>query len=495
MTLLKINPQDNVAVALHEMKAGETLPAGDIEITAKETIPVGHKIALIQIPVGEKVYKYGFPIGFATAAIEAGQWVHTHNIKTTLKDNLEYTFQPHCPPCPVGAKERTFMGYPRKVGKPGIRNEIWIIPLVGCVNTNIQIIAEEAREKLGDLPNIDGFYALTHPLGCSQLGDDHVTTRQILIDLINHPNAGGVLVMGLGCENNYMAQFKEALGEWDDDRVKFLIAQEVEDEIEEGFKLVEELAKNASQTKREPINANELVIGLKCGGSDGFSGLTANPLVGALSDLHLASGGSSVLTEVPEMFGAEQILMDRATDEKVFEDIVHLINDFKDYYNAHNQPIYENPSPGNKEGGITTLEDKSLGCVQKGGVGIVTDVIPYAGKVSKTGLTLLSGPGNDLIACTALAAAGCHMVLFTTGRGNPMGSVIPTVKVATNTALATKKAKWIDFNAGQLIDGVPLRDLAENFFDYLIEVASGEETKAEKLGAKDLTIFKTGVTL
>lgn len=495
MTLLKINPQDNVAVALHRMEKGETLLAGDQEITALEEIPVGHKIALQEIRSGDKILKYGFPIGLATEEIRPGQWVHTHNLKTTLKDHLEYTFEPHYPPCPVQAKERTFMGYPRKNGKPGIRNEVWIVPLVGCVNANSNIIAAEAMKQFGDLPNIDGIYALTHPLGCSQLGDDHLTTRQILIDLVNHPNAGGVLVFGLGCENNYMAQFKEALGQWDDERVKFLIAQEVEDEIEEGVQLIGELAKYANQTAREPINANELVIGLKCGGSDGFSGLTANPLVGALSDLHLASGGSSVLTEVPEMFGAEQILMDRAENPEIFGKIVDLINDFKDYYNEHNQPIYENPSPGNKEGGISSLEDKSLGCVQKGGVGVVVDVIPYAGTVKKQGLTLLSGPGNDLIACTALAAAGCHMVLFTTGRGNPMGSVIPTVKIATNTELATKKSRWIDFNAGRIIDGEPLYDLAEDFFDYLLGVASGEKTKAENLGAKDLTIFKNGVTL
>jgi len=495
MTLLKINPQDTVAVALHPMGAGETLTVGEQEITALENIPQGHKIALKDISEGEKIYKYGFPIGFATADIKVGGWVHTQNLKTTLKDNLEYTFTPNRVPFPVDAKERTFQGYPRKKGKPGVRNEIWIVPLVGCVNANSQVIVEEAKKQFGHLPNIDGIFALTHPLGCSQLGDDHKSTQQILANLVNHPNAAGVMVFGLGCENNYMAQFKEVLGEWDDERVRFLVAQEVEDEIEEGVKLIGELAEYASQFKRQTFDAKELIIGLKCGGSDGFSGLTANPLVGALSDLHLASGGSSILTEVPEMFGAEQILMDRAADEKIFEDIVHLINDFKDYYNAHNQPIYENPSPGNKEGGISSLEDKSLGCVQKGGVATVVDVIPYGGQVTKQGLTVLSGPGNDLIACTALAAAGCHIVLFTTGRGNPMGSVIPTVKVATNTPLATKKANWIDFNAGQLIDGVPMSELAENFFEYLIGVASGDKTKAEDLGAKDLTIFKRGVTL
>jgi altronate hydrolase len=495
MALLKINLQDTVAVALHPMKAGETLPAGEQEITAKIDIPTGHKIALQAISKGEKIIKYGCPIGFATEDIQKGEWVHTQNLKTTLGDLLDYQFNPHYPELPVAAKERTFQGYLRKEGKPGIRNEVWIIPLVGCVNANSQIIVEEAKKKFAHLPNVDGFFALTHPHGCSQLGQDHENTRQVLIDLINQPNAGGILVFGLGCENNYMAQFKEALGTWDEDRVKFLVAQEVEDEIEEGLKLVGQLAEYASKTSRTPIDAKELVIGLKCGGSDGFSGLTANPLLGVLSDLHLASGGSTVLTEVPEMFGAEQILMDRAENKEIFDKTVDLINDFKTYFNSYNQPIYENPSPGNKEGGISSLEDKSLGCVQKGGVGIVTDVIPYGGRVTKPGLTLLSGPGNDLVACSALAAAGCHMVLFTTGRGNPMGSVVPTVKVATNSELATKKANWIDYNAGRLLEGVPMDELAEDFFGYLLKVASGELTKAEKLGAKDLTIFKNGVTL
>ena len=496
MALLQINPQDNVAVALHGVEAGATVEVGDQSVLARQDIPTGHKIALAPIAAGEKIVKYGFTIGLAKEEIQKGDWVHTHNLRTSLGEILEYEFHPSCPPCPISeVKERTFMGYPRKVGKPGIRNEVWILPLVGCVNANSQLIAKEVQEKFGDLPNLDGFHALVHPLGCSQLGEDHENTRQILIDLINHPNAGGVLVFGLGCENNHMAQFKEALGEWDDSRVKFLVAQEVEDEIEEGVRLVGELAKEASRTKREPISAVELVIGLKCGGSDGFSGITANPLLGALSDIHLVSGGSTVLTEVPEMFGAEQILMDRAENKEIFDATVHLINDFKEYFNAYNQPIYENPSPGNKDGGISTLEDKSLGCVQKGGVGTVTDVIPYAGRVTKPGLTLLSGPGNDLVACSALAAAGCHIVLFTTGRGNPMGSVVPTVKVATNTDLATKKARWIDYNAGRILEGVPLYDLAEDFYDYLVGVASGEKTKAEELGAKDLTIFKNGVTL
>lgn len=495
MALLKINPQDTVAVALHPMSKGETLLAGDREVTAKVDIPTGHKIALQNIAKGEKIIKYGCPIGFATEDIQEGEWVHTQNLKTTLGDLLDYQFNPHYPELPAVAKKRTFQGYLRKEGKPGIRNEVWIIPLVGCVNANSQIIVEEAKKKFAHLPNIDGFFALTHPHGCSQLGQDHENTRQVLIDLINQPNAGGVLVFGLGCENNYMAQFKEALGTWDEDRVKFLVAQEVEDEIEEGLKLVGQLAEYASQTSRTTIDAKELVIGLKCGGSDGFSGLTANPLLGVLSDLHLTSGGSTVLTEVPEMFGAEQILMDRAENKDIFNKTVDLINDFKTYFNSYNQPIYENPSPGNKEGGISSLEDKSLGCVQKGGVGVVTDVIPYGGRVTKPGLTLLSGPGNDLVACSALAAAGCHMVLFTTGRGNPMGSVVPTVKVATNSELATKKANWIDYNAGRLLEGVPMDELAEDFFTYLLQVASGELTKAEKLGAKDLTIFKNGVTL
>ena len=481
MSQLRIHEKDNVAVVLEPAQGSE---AGR-----------GHKVALTDIRAGEHIIKYGFPIGHAIVDIKAGEWVHTHNIKTNLGDILDYQYQPAAVADSGSCECPVFQGYRRADGRVGVRNEVWVIPTVSCVNQNIRLIAEQAAALCKDVPNVDGIFAITHPYGCSQLGDDHKTTQQMLADLVCHPNAGAVLVVGLGCENNYIAEFKKVVGEYDPARVKFLVAQEVEDEISAGVELLEELVSYASTFKRETCPVSELVVGLKCGGSDGFSGITANPLVGALSDRLLACGGSTVLTEVPEMFGAETILMNRAVDRTVFDKTVNLINDFKDYFVSHKQPIYENPSPGNKAGGISTLEEKSLGCTQKGGTGQVTDVIGYAGRVCKKGLTLLSSPGNDMVAATALAAAGCQIILFTTGRGTPLGTVVPTIKVATNSELFSRKANWMDFDAGRLLTGTPMKQLTDEFLQHIIAVAAGQPTKAEHMGFREIAIFKNGVTL
>ncbi|WP_094604456.1 Altronate dehydratase [Sporomusa silvacetica DSM 10669] len=483
MSQVRIHEKDNVAVVLEADQGSEAQR--------------GHKVALTDIRAGEHIIKYGFPIGHATVDIKAGQWVHTHNIKTNLGDILEYQYQPESvnDSVSVSCECPVFQGYRRADGRVGIRNEVWVIPTVSCVNQNIRLIAEQAAAVCKDLPNVDGIFAITHPYGCSQLGDDHSTTQRMLADLVCHPNAGAVLVVGLGCENNHIAEFKKVLGDYDPARVKFLVAQEVEDEVCAGVELVEELAHYASACKREDCPVSELVIGLKCGGSDGFSGITANPLVGALSDRLLSCGGSTVLTEVPEMFGAETILMNRAANRAVFDKTVNLINNFKEYFVSYKQPIYENPSPGNKAGGISTLEEKSLGCTQKGGTGQVTDVIGYAERVSKKGLTLLSSPGNDMVAATALAAAGCQIILFTTGRGTPLGTVIPTIKVATNSELFSRKTNWMDFDAGRLLTGTPMEQLTDEFLQYIIAVAAGQATKAEHMGFREIAIFKNGVTL
>ena len=441
----------------------------------------GHKYALCDIAEGENIIKYGNPIGHATAPIKKGEHVHTHNVKTNLSGNLEYTFNEGYIPEKITPTERTFLGYKRRDGRVGIRNEIWIIPTVGCVNK----IAEQ-------IASATGAHAFTHPFGCSQLGEDQTVTQLILRGMVNHPNAAGVLVLGLGCENNNIDVFKGVLGEYDEERVKFLVAQEVEDEIAEGIKIVEELKAYAATFTREPMPLSSLVIGLKCGGSDGYSGITANPLVGRLSDKHIAGGGACILTEVPEMFGAEHLLMQRCESREIFERTVSLINDFKDYYARHNQVIYENPSPGNKKGGITTLEEKSLGCVQKGGMGTVTDVLDYGDTVRRGGLSLLNGPGNDIVAVTNLMAAGAHIILFTTGRGTPLGSAVPTVKIATNNSLAERKGGWIDFSAGKILEG---EDLTDELYEYIIRVAEGEETKNELHGFREISIFKDGVTL
>ena len=485
---IKITERDNVAVAIEALKAGDSY----LGVTLLEDVPAGHKFALCDIAENENVVKYAFPIGHATKAIAAGSWVHTHNVKTNLSGLLEYTYNPHPCAMPVD-REATFEGYVREDGRVGIRNEVWIVNTVGCVNGTSKMLEKLAQEAYGD--RVEGIHCFVHPYGCSQMGEDHVNTQKLLASMVKHPNAGAVLVLSLGCENNNVSEFKKVLGDYNPDRVKFLITQDHEDEIEEGMKLLDELTAYASKYQRQSVPASELVIGLKCGGSDGFSGITANPLLGSASDLLARHGGTTLLTEVPEMFGAETILMDRCKDEETFNKAVALINDFKAYFIRYNQVVYENPSPGNKAGGITTLEDKSLGCTQKGGTAEVRGVLKYCEMVTEKGLNLVQGPGNDICAISALMASGAQMVLFTTGRGTPLGGPIPTVKVATNSALAEKKHGWIDFNAGVLVQGATMEETSENFFKYLLGVASGEQTQSEKHGYREIAIFKDGVTL
>lgn len=489
---VKINTNDSVAVALKPLAKGRVLDVEGEQVTLLEEIPQGHKFALKEIPAGEKVYKYGYPIGVAKEKIEKGSWVHIQNIKTGLGDLLEYSYDRNAVEL-APTEDATFMGYRREDGSVGVRNEIWIIPTVGCVNNVAQAIERQAKKYA--VGTVEDVVAFPHPYGCSQMGDDQDNTRTILADFVNHPNAGGVLVLGLGCENSNIDELKKFIGPYNEKRVKFLVSQEHEDEIADSLKLIEELAEYAGSFHREPISCKELIIGMKCGGSDGLSGITANPTVGAFSDLLISKGGTTILTEVPEMFGAETILMNRCRDEELFEKTVKLINDFKNYFTSHNQTIYENPSPGNKKGGISTLEDKSLGCTQKSGSAPVAGVLAYGEKVCTKGLNLLSAPGNDLVASTALAASGAHIVLFTTGRGTPFASPVPTVKISTNSQLKAKKDNWIDFNCGVMVEDTPKEELAKQLFDYVIRVASGEKVKAEQKGFHDMAIFKQGVTL
>lgn len=457
MDIVRINEKDNVGV--------------DLE--------TGHKVALTHINEGEDVIKYGYPIGRATCDIAKGDHVHSHNMKTKLGDLLSYEYAPKFEEL-VPTEPFEIDAYVRKDGNIGIRNDIWIVPTVGCVNN----IAKTLAEKTGAL-------CYSHPYGCSQLGGDHKTTQLILKGLINHPNAGGVLVLGLGCENNRIGEMKEVLGTWDDERIKFLNAQDCEDEIAEGVRIIEELKAAASKDKREKVSASRLKIGLKCGGSDGYSGITANSVVGLVTDKLCAMGASCVLTEVPEMFGAELVLFERCVSKEVFDKGVSLINNFKEYFRSHGEPVSENPSPGNKEGGITTLEEKSLGCVQKGGKAPVVDVLDYGDTVRKAGLSLLNGPGNDIVSITNLSAAGCHMVLFTTGRGTPLGGAVPTVKIASNNSVAAKKPHWIDFSSY----GFEKDKIADDLLKLIKETANGRQTNNEKCGSREIAIFKDGVTL
>lgn len=492
--LLRIAGQDNVAVALSAIEKGAVLTVDGITVTAADDIPAGHKVALMPIAAGEKVIKYGFPIGYATQDIAPGRHVHVHNLHTCLSGELEYTWHPVAPHVSAPQADATFMGYPRRDGHVGVRNELWILPTVGCVNDVARALEKAGQSLIGG--GVETVYAFPHPYGCSQMGDDQENTRTILANLATHPNVGGVLVLGLGCENSGADIIRAHMGDYDESRVRFLISQQVEDEFAEGLRLLTELADNMRGEVRVPCPASKLVIGLKCGGSDGFSGITANPVIGGFSDLLVAQGGTTILTEVPEMFGAETILMDRCETEALFGKTVRLINDFKRYFEEHHQTIYENPSPGNKAGGISTLEDKALGCTQKSGFAPVKDVLAYGEKVKIAGLNLLSAPGNDLVASTALAASGAQIVLFSTGRGTPFACLVPTVKISTNTPLATRKHGWIDFNAGQLLtDGKSLPELSDMLMDYVLRVAGGEQVCSERNGFHDLAIFKTGVTL
>ncbi len=490
---LKIHHDDNVAVAVEGLKRGAPVTLEGALVILKQDIPAGHKFAIRDIPAGGQVMKYGFPIGHAAEDIPAGSHVHTHNVHSDLNSLLHYRYQPkfmELSPLPT----QTFRGYKRPDGKVGIRNEVWIIPTVGCINAIAKQIEVEAQEFVRG--GLEAVVAYSHPYGCSQLGGDLLHTQKALCGLIRHPNAAGVLVLGLGCENNRIEEMKKVLGPYDENRVKFLVTQDVNDEVEAALKLLEGLCGHAAECVRDEVSVSELVLGLKCGGSDGFSGITANPLVGSLSDRLIAQGGSAILTEVPEMFGAETLLMQRCRSREVFDKTVALINDFKFYFMCHNEPIDENPSPGNKDGGITTLADKSLGCVQKGGTAPVEDVLAYGEPVCKKGLSLLQAPGNDLVASNALLFSGAHMVLFTTGRGTPFGCAVPTVKIASNSDLAKRKSNWIDFDAGRLLEGESMELLTTELMELVLDIASGEKkAKSEALDKRDLAIFKDGVTL
>ena len=494
-SFLKINPADSVVVCLRAMKAGETVSADGKVITLLQDVPAGHKVLIEDKNEGEDIIKYGYPIGHAKKNLKAGEWVNENNLKTNLAGTLEYTYNPVDDKLSIAKGNRTFKGYVRKNGDVGVRNEIWVVPTVGCVNGIAERVAKQLEEET-KLEGIDAVHAWHHNYGCSQLSEDHEATRKVLRDIVLHPNAGAVLVLSLGCENNQPEDFMAMLGDYDKDRIKLVVTQRGEgDEVEECMNVLRNLYAIAKNDCREDVPVSKLRVGLKCGGSDGFSGITANPLEGEFSDWLVAQGGTSILTEVPEMFGAETILMNRCETRELFDKTVSLINNFKNYFLSHGEPVGENPSPGNKAGGISTLEDKALGCTQKCGRAPVSGVLEYGDRLQTTGLNLLSAPGNDLVASTALAAAGCHIVLFSTGRGTPFGTFVPTMKISTNSNLYNNKKNWIDFNAGQLVDGKSMMELVPEFIDKVLAVASGEQAQNEKNGYREISIFKNGVTL
>ena len=494
-TFLKINPADSVVVCLQAKKKDDVIEIDGQRVVLNQDTPAGHKVLIRDVSEGENIIKYGYPIGHARQDLKAGDWVNENNLKTNLSGTLEYTYQPVEERLNIKKENRTFKGYVRKNGDVGVRNEIWVVPTVGCVNGIAERLVKELQRETRS-EGVDSIYAWHHNYGCSQLSEDHENTRKVLRDICLHPNAGAVLVLSLGCENNQPDDFMQMLGDYDKQRIRLLVTQKVEgDEVEAGMQILRELYTIAKEDKREEVPVSKLRVGLKCGGSDGFSGITANPLVGEFSDWLVAQGGTSVLTEVPEMFGAETILMNRCETKELFEQTVSLINNFKNYFLSHGEPVGENPSPGNKAGGISTLEDKALGCTQKCGRAPVSGVMEYGDRIEHNGLNLLSAPGNDLVASTALASCGCHIVLFTTGRGTPFGTFVPTMKIATNPTLAKNKPSWVDFSAGQLIEGRTMQELVPEFIDKVLSVASGEKARNEENDYREISIFKNGVTL
>lgn len=487
---IKISDKDNVYIALKEFNAGELIN----DVKCLENIPVAHKIAISDIHKDSNIIKYGMPIGKAITDIKKGEHVHTHNMATNLSDIIEYEYDKKHEEVISKKLKKQVNVYKRSNGEVGIRNELYVIPTVGCVTSTANQIVKLFESEY-DTSDIDGIHVFPHPYGCSQMSDDHENTKITLQNIARHPNAGGVLILGLGCENNQVPDFMAGISDLDTSLVKSLIVQQVEDEIEVGVKLLAEIYSKMKNDKRELVDISEIKFGLECGGSDGFSGITANVMLGEFSDIIIQNGGTTVLTEVPEMFGAETILMNRAKDEGVFNKIVEMVNGFKNYYKAHNQVIYDNPSPGNKKGGITTLEEKSLGCCEKAGKSEVNGVLKHGELIKEKGLNLLSAPGNDLVATTALGMSGCHIVLFTTGRGTPFGGFIPTVKISTNTDLYNNKKHWIDFDAGRIASGENLTNITDEFIDYVVGVCSGELTNNEKNDFREIAIFKSGVTL
>ncbi|GGZ97591.1 altronate hydrolase [Arenicella chitinivorans] len=487
MSALQVHANDNVGVALTDLDAATQV----LGVTLRHAIPKGHKFALRAIARNEAVTKYGHPIGIATQAVAVGEHVHSHNLTTGLRSGDQYHYAPLAAPELARDPNNTFEGYLRANGQAGTRNEIWVLNTVGCVNATAARVARACEASA----SVEGIHAFSHPFGCSQLGDDLDYTRKIISALAAHPNAGGVVIIGLGCENNQLSRLLEDIDPIFHERIRSFTAQEVEDEEASGMRSIHDLMEIMSQDKRTTLPASKLALGMKCGGSDAFSGLTANPLVGLMTDRVTALDGRAILTEVPEMFGAEQLLMNRAENAEVYAQTVELINQFKDYFTAHNQPVSENPSPGNIAGGITTLEEKSLGAIQKGGSAVVRDVIDYGERATQSGLTLLQAPGNDAVSSTALTAAGANLILFTTGRGTPLGFPVPTIKIASNSGLAERKPRWIDFNAGAILDGTPLPDVADQLWQTILDIASGKPACNERNDYREIAIWKTGVTL
>ncbi len=491
---MRAHVSDDVAAALRDLTAGEIADIEGVPTVLREDIPAGHKFALRHLERGEAVRRYGADIGIMSEPAQRGALVHSHNLATALIGEVAYARDTgdaaHA--ASTARSLPAWRGYRRADGRWATRNEIWLLPTVGCVAPLVEDIAREANALHAG--KLDGIVGFGHPHGCSQLGDDLAGTRAALAGLCDNPNAGGVLLIGLGCESNQLDDLVALVPEGSRAKIRMMRAQEPGDEHERALELIAQLVEELAPLEREEAPAAALTVGLKCGGSDALSGLTANPLLGRFTDQLVASGGKAVLTEIPEIFGAERALFSRAVSREVFEAAGALLNRFKRYFLEQGQPVSENPSPGNIAGGITTLEEKSLGAVQKGGNAPLVDVLDYGAAAQVPGLTLLEAPGNDAVSSTALAAAGATLIVFTTGRGTPLGFPVPTVKVSSNSQLAQSKAGWIDFDAGRVL-GEGTGAVSEDFARRMIAIASGERTAAERSGQRVIALWKRGVTL
>lgn len=499
MSAIKLYPQDTVALATSELKKGQTVTVDGETITLLDDIPNAHKIALKDFETGEAVRKYDNIIGYASKPIKKGEWIHSHNEVTGLGKSKEYTYDFNPISIFPGESDKTFMGYDRADGGAGIRNHLAIISTVFCANGPLRKLARMAEAKYPATENFDGIIAFDQEFGCSQTGKDLVTTCKIIAGIAKNANFGGVLLVSNGCEMAIPSVLEQYMGDYDKKRIRTLTLQEVEDEFTAGMELIDEIMEEMKDDKRTPININRLHIAMNCGGSDGYSGITANTLLGTLCDTLVKEGAIMNMTEVPEMMGAEHILMNRAADKSIFDDIVKMMYDYDAYFARYGEKAADNPTQGNKAGGLTTLEEKSLGCIQKGGHCAVMEVLEYGERATKNGFVLVSGPGNDLAGVSGQIAAGAVLTIFTTGRGTPCGFAGPTFRLASNTALATRKSNWIDYDAGRLLTAKTPEEveaLNKELYDAIMATVNGQyRTRTEENGYYILGALKDGVTL
>ena len=495
--IIRLHPEDNRVVASRWILAGTALDleSSNTPLVARENIDPGHKVAIRSISQGQPIRKFGQIIGYASRAIEPGDWIHVQNVDAGQL-TLDYAFCSDIPADPIPVHGRTFQGYRRANGKAATRNFIGIISTVNCSAHTSKLVAEAFDESiLSEFPNVDGVLALTHKAGCAMQygGEDHNQLARTLAGYAQHPNIGAYLVLGLGCEtgpasfvvDNYLHQL-EVPGQAPPPRPLVMNIQDmggVAKTVRRAIDKLKELLPDANRVQRVPIPVSEIILGLECGGSDGLSGVTANPALGLASDMLVAHGGTAVLSETSEIYGAEHMLTRRAKTREIGEKLIERIKWWEHYAGMFGVEINNNPSPGNKKGGLTTIYEKSLGAVAKGGSTTLCDVFKYAEPITTKGFVIMDTPGYDPASVTGMVAGGANVVCFTTGRGSCFGfKPVPSIKIATNTPMYERLVDDMDINAGKVMEGVPLRTVGEEIFEKVIAVASGEPSKSEAQG-------------